>query len=689
MNKPEIPATAGPDAILRAAFDVMRVGICLIDAQGCFVSTNQAFCTMTGFTADELAGKHWTLAAPPDITARADTFLRAVLADSPGIPDRWKLKRKDGALIDALISFRTLQHAGAQFAVLSFSDITDAKRADDRIRDHNRDLERSIAERTAVIRRNRNVLLELAALDKSDRQLALQSILGAAARTLELERVSYWRLSGDTTAIECEMLYVLSRGTVDTAFTGAILTAARYPRYFAAILENRPIVAAEAQTNPATVEFTPDYLIPRNISSMLDVPVWLRGKVVGVLCHEHVGPAREWTAEDIDFASSAATMISLTLEEARRHELNEALVRSEEKYRHVVENASEAILIAQDGRIRYANPQTSLLSGYAPEELNAKPFLDFVYGEDKQLVAENYMKRLRGEEAAASYDFRIIDKQLQVRWLSINAVTLEWEGRPATLNFLTDITERRRAEEEVRRALAKERELNELKSRFVAMTSHEFRTPLATILSSTELLDRHHDRLPAEERRTILRRIATGVDRMAHMLDNVLTIGRAETEAMDFSPAPLDLPGLCRQLVDEARAGADRDIRFEFSGEPAAVEMDEKLLRHALGNLLSNAVKYSQQGSRIIFTARLADAAVAFEIIDEGIGIPQQDHERLFEAFHRARNVGNIAGTGLGLAIVKKSVELHGGSIAFTSEVGRGTQFTVTLPLHSDTTAKR
>jgi PAS domain S-box-containing protein len=680
---------ASPDAILRAAFDVMRVGICLIDAQGRFVSANQAFCAMTGFDAGELDGKHWTLAAPEDVAARADAFLRAVLNDSSGIPDRWKLKRKDGSLIDALISFRPLQHAGEQFAVLSFSDITDAKRADDRIRDHNRDLERSIAERTAVIRRNRNVLLELAALEKNDRQMAMQSILGASARTLGIERVSYWRLSGDATAIECEMMYVLSLGNMDAAFSGSRLTAARYPRYFAAIVENRPVVAAEAQTHPATAEFAPDYLIPRNISSMLDVPVWLRGKVVGVLCHEHVGPALEWTAEDIDFASSAATMISLTLEEARRHELNEALVRSEEKYRHVVENASEAIVIAQDGRIRYANPQTSRLSGYAPEELNDKPFLDFVYGEDKQLVAENYMKRLRGEEAATSYDFRIIDKQSRVRWLSINAVTLEWEGRPATLNFLTDITERRRAEEEVHRALAKERELNELKSRFVAMTSHEFRTPLATILSSTELLDRHHDRLPAEERRTILRRIATGVDRMARMLDNVLTIGRAETEAMDFSPAPLDLPGLCRQLVDEARAGADRDMRFEFSGEQTTVEMDEKLLRHALGNLLSNAVKYSQQGSRITFNVRVSGGEAAFEISDEGIGIPQQDHERLYEAFHRARNVGNIAGTGLGLAIVKKSVELHGGGITFSSEIDRGTRFTVTLPLHSVNATQR
>lgn len=813
MHSPESSFPAAPlkpvnDAMLRAACEAVRVGICLVDAAGRFVLVNPAFCAITGFAAAEFIGQPWTLAAPPDVAARSDAFLRAVLADSARIPDRWKLKHKDGRLIDVLVSFRPLLHDGAQFAVLSFSDITEAKRDDDRIRDLNRDLERRITERTAVIRRNRNVLLELAALDKSDRFLALQAILGASARTLDVERVSYWHLAGDASAIECEMLYVLSHGGADAGFAGTRLTAQHYPRYFAAIVENLPVVAPQAQTDPATAEFTLDYLVPRGITSMLDVPVWLRGKVVGVLCHEHIGPPREWSAENIDFASSAATMISLALEEARRHELNDALVRSEEKYRHVVENANEAIVIAQDGRIRYANPQTSRLSGYAPEELDNKPFLDFVYPEDKMLVAENYMKRLRGEQAAASYDFRIIDKMSRVRWLNINAVTLEWDDRPATLNFLTDITEtktlqqdlqhnlaereallqsalvgisfavdrrltwvnetyarmlgynreelvgqlsrvhypdddsyqafgaqaypvlasgepfetelqmrrkdgtliwihvygiavdpanlgkgsiwtnvditeRRRAEEEVRRALTKERELNELKSRFVAMTSHEFRTPLATILSSTELLQRHHDRLTAADREAIFSRIVTGVSRMARMLDNVLTIGRAETDAMNFQPAPLDLRSLCEQLAEETRLqdGGQRDIGLRFSGDVGIFDMDEKLLRHALGNLLSNAVKYSPGGSGVVFGVHVDGGCVTFDVADQGIGIPAQDHERLFQAFHRARNVGNIPGTGLGLAIVRKSVELHGGTISFASEAGRGTRFTVRIPL--------
>ena len=669
--------------MLRAACDAVRVGICLIDAAGRFVLVNPAFCAMSGFTDAEFSGRSWTMVAPPDVAARADAFLRAVLTDSARIPDRWKLQRKDGSLIDVLVSFRPLQHDGSQFAVLSFSDITESRRADERIRDLNRDLERRIAERTATIRRNRNVLLELAALDKTDRPRALQAILGAAARTLGIERVSYWRLAVDASAIECEMLYVLSHGGIDATFAGTRLTAQRFPRYFAAIVENLPVVAPKAQTDPATAEFAADYLVPRGISSMLDAPVWLRGKVVGVLCHEHVGPPREWSGEDIDFASSAAMMISLALEEARRHELNEALMRSEEKYRHVVENANEAIVIAQDGRIRYANPQTSRLSGYAPEELDNKPFLDFVYPEDKPLVAENYMKRLRGEQAAASYDFRIIDRQSRVRWLNINAVTLEWDGRPATLNFLTDITERHRAEEDMRRALAKERELNELKSRFVAMTSHEFRTPLATILSSSELLERHYEKLPVAEREAIFGRITTNVNRMAQMLDNVLTIGRAETDAMHFEPALLELRELCRQLAEEAHLQGEgrRDIRLEFSGLTGPVDMDEKLLRHALGNLLSNALKYSTSGSRVTLAVHVNDSMATFKVSDEGIGIPLQDQERLFDAFHRARNVGNIPGTGLGLAIVRKSVELHGGTIAFISEPGHGTRFTVRIPL--------
>jgi PAS domain S-box-containing protein len=665
-----------------------------------------------------------------------------------------------------------------------------------------------VEERTELIRRHRDVLLELAALDKSDRRAALERILAADASTLGVERASYWSIVGGGTAIECQASHVLSRNAPDPAFVGRRLEAADYPVYFAAVLANRPVPANRAQTDPATREFTPSYLEPNGITSMLDVPVWFQGKVVGVICHVHVGRPRDWTAEEIDFASSIAAMASITLEAARRRELLDELSRSEEKYRRVVENASEAIVVAQDGYIRYANPQTARLSGFAPGDLLAKPFLDFVHPGDRARVRDNYAKRLRGEAADSSYEFRIQDRQGRLRWLHINAVVFDWEGRPATLNFLTDITamrelqddlkrslaerdvilksalvgisfavnrrhvwvndtfarmlgyeahelmgkesivhfpdrksweafgaeaypvlasgrpflaerpmkrrdgslfwcqvsgnavdpddpskgsiwtnvdvtERRRAEEEIRRALEKEKELSELKSRFVAMTSHEFRTPLATILSSAELLENYGARLPAEERQELFQSIRAGVERMTRMLDNVLVIGRAEAQMLEFKPAPTDLAAFCEGLAGEMRlaAGNDHPLDYAYEGAGGPVDVDERLLRHVLVNLISNAIKYSPHGGPVRFRVRVENGTAAFEVLDHGIGIPPEDQPRLFETFHRARNVGNISGTGLGLAIVKKSLELHGGSIRFESAPGKGTRFEVTIPL--------
>jgi PAS domain S-box-containing protein len=915
QRRPPAAADTRSD-FLAAALDAARMGICFVDDEGRFFEANPAFCEMTGFARAELIGQSWTIAAPPHIAAQADRFLSAVLADSSRVPGQWKINRKNGEQFDALVSFRSLTHDGRRCAVVTFADLT-----------------ARIDQHTEVIRRHRDVLLDLAALDKSNRRVALESILAADGTTLRVERVSYWAIVSHGSAIACQASHLLSRNGPDEEFVGQRLAASDYPVYFAAILANRPVVADMAQTDPKTREFTEGYLEPKGITSMLDVPVWLQGKVVGVICHVHVGRPRKWTAEEIDFASSIATMVSITLEEARRRDLVDALSKSEEKYRRVVENASEAIIVAQDGYIRYANPQTTRLSGFAPEELLAKPFLDFIHPEDRARVRDNYIRRLRGEAVDSSYEFRIHDKQDRMRWININAVVLDWEGRPATLNFLTDITavrelqddlerslaerdvilktaltgisfsvnrrhhwvndtfarmlgwekhelvgqssqvhlpdretweafgaaaypvlatgkpyiaewrfkrkdgslfwcqvagsaldpgnldrgsiwthidvterhelqqtlqrslaerdvilksalvgisfainrrhvwvndtfarmlgyeahelmgkessvhfpdrkaweafgaeayptlaagrpfmterlmkrkdgslfwcqiagnavdprdlskgsiwtnvditDRKRAEEEILRALEKEKELSELKSRFVAMTSHEFRTPLATILSSAELLEHYGTQLAAEEKQELYQSIRTGVDRMTRMLDNVLVIGRAEAQMLEFKPALTNLAAFCDGLVDEMRlaAGLNHSLAYSYEGARAPVQVDERLLRHVLVNLISNAFKYSPQGGAVHFSVRVNNGAAAFEVRDSGIGIPPEDQPRLFETFHRARNVGNISGTGLGLAIVKKSLDLHGGSIRFDSVPGRGTRFEVTIPL--------
>ena len=169
---------------------------------------------------------------------------------------------------------------------------------------------------------------------------------------------------------------------------------------------------------------------------------------------------------------------------------------------------------------------------------------------------------------------------------------------------------------------------------------------------------------------------------MTALLDDVLLLGRAEMGKLQFNPAPLDLERFCFNLIEEIRlsTGNDRTIAFVIQGECTKVTMDESLLRQILNNLLSNAMKYSPVGSTVYFDLFYQNRAVIFQVRDEGIGVPPEDLEKLFESFHRASNVGNIPGTGLGLAIVKQSVDLHGGAIAVASEVGVGTTFTVTLP---------
>ncbi|CAG0932307.1 Sensor histidine kinase WalK [Thermoflexales bacterium] len=245
-----------------------------------------------------------------------------------------------------------------------------------------------------------------------------------------------------------------------------------------------------------------------------------------------------------------------------------------------------------------------------------------------------------------------------------------------------DVTDRIQAEEEMRHALEQERELSNLKSRFVSLTSHEFRTPLTTILSSAEMLEHYSARWSAERRQEHLQRIQASVKYMTGLLDDVLVVAKAEANRLEFVPGPLDLLKFCRDLLEEFELmdQANHTLIFKGEAECALVSMDEQLLRHIFSNLLSNALKYSPQGSTIRFDLTCQAGQAVFQIQDHGLGIPPEDQARLFETFHRARNVRNIAGTGLGLTIVKRSVDLHGGTIEVVSQVDRGTTVTVNLP---------
>lgn len=288
------------------------------------------------------------------------------------------------------------------------------------------------------------------------------------------------------------------------------------------------------------------------------------------------------------------------------------------------------------------------------------------------------------EQALQTGEVQIFECQLLV-----NNNLLDYELRIAVsaqnevMAIVRDITERKRAEADVRATLEKEKELSFLKSRFISMTSHEFRTPLATIFSSAELLEHYSHKWSEERKLNHIQRIQASVKHMTRLLNDVLLIGKAEAGKLEFNPTKIDIVQFCRDLVEEIEFTAStHTIAFGAEYKITTAYMDEKLLRQILTNLLSNAIKYSPEGDSVNFDLICEQKEAIFRIQDRGIGIPAVDRDQLFNSFHRASNVGTISGTGLGLAIVKRSVDLHGGKITLESEVEVGTTFIVTLPLN-------
>lgn len=351
----------------------------------------------------------------------------------------------------------------------------------------------------------------------------------------------------------------------------------------------------------------------------------------------------------------------------------------------IIASMADALLVTtSSGIIKTANQFAQDLFGYNEEELVNKP-ISLIISDQNFLNQIKDLSNCGVGEFLRNVEVNCLkkDQESLIVAFSCSAIQTELKGLKNFVYIGRDISERKQLEAEMLKALNRERELRELKSDFVSMASHEFRNPLTSILSSTELLEKYSSRWTEEKKQKHYRRIENSVKRMTEIVEDVLLISKAEAGKLEFNPQPLILKSFCRNLVGEIQLsiGKKHRINFTYSGQVTPVCLDEKLLIQILNNLLTNAIKYSTQETIVRFSCTCQQHEVIFEIQDEGIGIPVEDQERLFESFHRAKNVGNIPGTGLGLTIVQKSVNLHNGNISLVSQVGVGTTFQVRLPL--------
>jgi PAS domain S-box-containing protein len=434
------------------------------------------------------------------------------------------------------------------------------------------------------------------------------------------------------------------------------------------------------------------------VNAYAGVPICLEERVIGFINLASAEPDA-FTAEHADRLQIFADQAALAVENARLYESvqhyaldleqrvverTEALRRSTERAEAILNSSSDSIIVAQaDGTIEQVNPAFSALFGYAAQEIVGQPL--------SMLVAPEWIEPLeQALEGASVYrEARRID--LVARRSDGTPFDSDLSLAPSTLGggqwanvvcSLRDISQRKQLEQDLRAALEKEKELNELQTYFGSMVSHEFRTPLATIRAANTLLVRYRDQLPEDKQQAQFERIDRQVIRLVALLDDILAISRMQTLSLDFNPAPLNLMALCEEILDEYAMQANGRVKLMFSHEnvPSRVYMDAKLLRNILGNLLGNAIKYSYFDGVVQFTIGCDAECVTLRVVDNGIGIPEADQKRMFEPFHRGENVRGVHGTGLGLSIVKRAVDIYGGTITVQSGVGQGTTVTVVLP---------
>jgi signal transduction histidine kinase len=304
--------------------------------------------------------------------------------------------------------------------------------------------------------------------------------------------------------------------------------------------------------------------------------------------------------------------------------------------------------------------------------------------EGRRGTAESLRTLIRtvGEKTLAANASVVAEHELAT---SASPVAVELRTAPISRDeyvvFVRDVTARKRFEAEMTAMLEKEHQISAMKSRFISVTSHEFRTPMAAALGSVELLTNHFDRLSPPKRGELLGRIAHSLQRMTHMLDEILVLNRMDANRVEVRLAPVELAGFARSVVEEIRLGdkVGHPIELECTGATAGFITDADLLHHILGNIVSNAIRYSPAGSPVRVRLAVEAGTLRFIVEDQGMGIPAADLHRIFEAFERGSNIGNIMGTGLGLNIVKRMVDMLHGEIAVSSTLA-GSCFTVTLP---------
>jgi two-component system, LuxR family, sensor kinase FixL len=350
--------------------------------------------------------------------------------------------------------------------------------------------------------------------------------------------------------------------------------------------------------------------------------------------------------------------------------------------RHVKDYA--IFLIDPEGRVKSWNKGAEQIKGYTESEIIGQPISVFYTDEDNRL-GEPFQNLKRALEQGRYESIGLRKRKDGTIFYADVVFTPIYDDKNTLKGFAKitrDITDQKKAEEDMIRTLDREKELNELKSRFVTLASHEFKTPLSVILSSVSLIEKYPEADQQDKRLKHIHRIKSNVNNLKQILNDFLSLEKLEGGIVRNCPTDTDLVDLTRETIQDIDGSLKegQHIRLHTEGTPRLIQVDIQFLRNILNNLLSNAIKYSPESTTVDCTLSYQPGTVDIQVRDRGIGIPLEEQHLLFERFFRATNSTGISGTGLGLSIVKRYLDLMGGQIGLSSISGEGSTFTVTLP---------
>lgn len=360
---------------------------------------------------------------------------------------------------------------------------------------------------------------------------------------------------------------------------------------------------------------------------------------------------------------------------------------SEEKFRFIAENTTDLICQhTKEGIFTYVSSSAKEIIGYNPNELVGRNPFDYINPDEILRISEEYRKSIE-KKLDPILTFRFKKNNNNYIWLETTSKLIV-DDNNKILGFQTssrDITERMKIAEDMKTALQKERELSDLKSKFVSLASHQFRTPLTVIYSNAELIDIKIDsseKKLSDEIAITTNRIKREVDRMIELMDNILIFGKYDIREIKVDIKPINFFDFIENLIATYfhNENDGRIIEFSITGKKRTLYSDETLITHIVTNLISNAFKYSVGKPNPKLNISFGEKVVQLEIIDYGIGIPKIEIPHLFSSFYRATNTATIKGTGLGLVIVKQFTEKLKGEISLESEENNGTKINVILP---------